>query len=112
MVAVIDKFIQLKFFYCCTYVTCHSSVVIPMCYFTESLASGSKHFAESGFRCSGSALVKCGFITSSLHIPIQIRKQRAKAMRIRIRIQILVRLCRHKKFDFDKKNILYVGNVS
>ena len=49
---------------------------------------------------------------TSLHIPIQIRKQRTKAMRISILIQILVRLCRHKKFDFDKVNILYLGNMS
>jgi|LakMenE18May11ns_1017448.scaffolds.fasta_scaffold9154205_1 hypothetical protein len=25
--------------------------------------------------------------------------------------RILVKLCRHKKLDFDMKNILYVGNV-
>ncbi len=33
---------------------------------------------------------------------------------LRIQIQILVRLCRHKKLDFDMKNILYVcnGNMS
>ncbi len=30
----------------------------------------------------------------------------------RIRIRILFRLCRHKKLDFDKKNIFYVGNMS
>jgi hypothetical protein len=34
----------------------------------------------------------------------------ANPMRVRIRIQSLVRLCRHKKFDFDMKNLLYVGN--
>ncbi len=40
------------------------------------------------------------------------------SMRIRIygakpmRIRILVRLCRHKKLDFDIKNILYAGNMS
>jgi hypothetical protein len=39
---------------------------------------------------------------------IQIRIYGAKPMRI----QILVRLCRHKKLDFNLKNILYAGNMS
>ncbi len=30
----------------------------------------------------------------------------------RLRIQILVRLCRHKKLDFNLKIILYAGNMS
>ncbi len=39
-----------------------------------------------------------------MRIQIRIRIQGAKPMRIRI--QILVGLCRHKKWDFDMKNIL------
>jgi hypothetical protein len=41
---------------------------------------------------------------------IQIRIQGAKPMPIRI--QIMIRLCRHKKFDFDLKTIFYVGNTN
>jgi hypothetical protein len=43
-------------------------------------------------------------------VSIRIRIQAAKPMRIRIRI--MVKLCRHKKLDFDLKNIPCVGNMS
>jgi hypothetical protein len=63
----------------------------------------------SANRCFGSALVSVR-IRIQLFTSIQI--QGAKPMRIRIRIRILVRLCCHKKMDFDMKNILYVGITS
>jgi hypothetical protein len=56
--------------------------------------------------CFGSALVQIQLFTS-MRIRIQGANQCGDTW-----IRILVKLCSHKKLDFDMKNILYVGNMS
>jgi hypothetical protein len=51
-------------------------------------------------------------LTTVLRIPIGFNADPdpgSRPMRS-LRIRILIRLCRHKKLDFDMKNTLYVGN--